>query len=259
MEHRRVPLELALPIRDEVWNDDSLREGFIAENPEKLSLDDLNLAKSWGYRIADDFIVYKHHTKYTVFMSTDVPTLGYGVVGIMEAIRDIVGPQLPLYINTVLLPFEDRIIYDGMLMPYNVMFGRGIRADFASAYREIQEGKGIITQLPYLPKPLELSDIKASNKKVLAALQKSMSVSGLSPKLVQEHVANVIEFTTMFLEQQIPHKRLLDVEQQDVETYYQQNPKTNLVSLKRLVRFLCDTDRMDRDVADRFLRFFKGK
>ncbi|MFA6809233.1 MAG: hypothetical protein WCR27_09610 [Eubacteriales bacterium] len=54
---------------------------------------------------------------------------------------------LPLMVEAVLLPFEGKIIYDSLLMPYQVNFGSGAKKGFQQEYRELKNKSGIITSL----------------------------------------------------------------------------------------------------------------
>src|SRR5262249_29183199 len=76
--HRSISPETVLPLRDALWEDDALRESFIAENPARLSRDDLALVDSWKYRVMGPLFVYKHLKKYTVFLNGDTPAHAYG-------------------------------------------------------------------------------------------------------------------------------------------------------------------------------------
>jgi len=38
--------------------------------------------------------------------------------------------------EAVLLPFRDKIITDGLVIPYNIVFGRGAAADFKDVYMD---------------------------------------------------------------------------------------------------------------------------
>lgn len=52
----------------------------------------------------------------------------YGVIGITDSIAEILDASLlPVYLEAVLLPFEDKIIYDSLLIPYSIHFGSGAR------------------------------------------------------------------------------------------------------------------------------------
>lgn len=50
--------------------------------------------------------------------------VAYGVVGLTMPIEDMIhNSHLPLLVTTVLLPFHDQIVYDGLLGSNNVHFG----------------------------------------------------------------------------------------------------------------------------------------
>ncbi|MBZ0285507.1 MAG: hypothetical protein K8L97_32555 [Anaerolineae bacterium] len=253
-----VSPEAAMPLRDALWEDDRMRQGFIAENPANLSQDDLALVDSWKHRIVGDFFIFRYLKKFTVFVDDDSPAHGYGVLGLTSPIEAVVGPHLPIYVKAVLLPFEDRIIYDSLLSSYPIYFGSGYRSSLQDAYRDIQERGGIITRLPPETAGNNLESVRASNKKVLTAFQKALGMSGLSPKMVQEHTGNLATFVDDFLLKHTPPIMLLNITRRNIETYLKsQDSKVNLVSLKRFVRFLRDTGRVDWDEVDDLLNYLK--
>ncbi len=260
----RISPATALPLRDAVWADDSLREAFIAANPAKLSPADLDIVKSWDYRIEDSFFIFRHLKKYTVFLSGESPARAYGVLGLMGSLEETVGPELPIYVKTVLLPYKNKITYDGLLQGYSVYFGPGIQSELEDSYRDILEREGIITSLLPAAKsanPETLrKDISARNKHVLTAFQKDLGQAGLSPKMMEEHTANIAAFAEDYLLAQEPPRSLRDVTAGDLEGYLNTAKDTaNPVSLKRFVQFLRDTGRMDWRDAESLLKLLKGK
>jgi hypothetical protein len=246
-----VDSETAAPIRDVLWEDDTLREMFIAENPAELSAGDLALVESWKHRVTGSFFIFRHLKKYTIFLSGESPVRAYAVLGIAGSIEEIIGPNLPLYVKTALLPFEDCIIYDSLLLAYSVYFGGGIRRDLVDAYRSIQEREGVIMTLP--PDVATPDTIRAGNAKLLSAFRKHLGKAGLSPRKMQEHMDNVAAFADDFLLTQELPCFLLDVTGQDLETYLSQTQQANLVSFKRFLWFLRDTGRMDWGQAEDML------
>ena len=195
-------------------------------------------------------------------ISGDSPARGYAVIGLTNSIEEVIGPGLPVYVQAVLLPFEGRIIYDSLLIPYAVYFGGGIRSDLSATYRRIQEREGLITALPPEAKDEQpevvWKRIQASNKKLLGAFQKALGQSGLSPKMIEEHTAAIATFGQDFLSAQKSPHLLIDVSLADVRNYLKANSKTvNPVSLKRFVRFLRDTMRMDYELAEEILEYLK--
>ncbi len=255
-----TPPEVVVPVRDALWKDDALREAFITENPAKLPPDDLALVDSWKHRVEDNFFIFRHLKKYTLFIDGSSPANAYGVLGITGPLEEIVGPYLPIYVKAVLIPFEDRIIYDSLLSSYPVLFGGGYKHSLNATYRSVQERGGIITKLPLGGDASSQARIEAGNQKVLAAFQKALGASGLSPKMIQEHSGNLADFAGEYLHKKNPPGMLLDLTRSDIETYQDlRKGKTNYVSFKRFIWFLRDTERMDWDEADHLLRFFKGE
>jgi len=255
-----VPPEVAVLVRDALWEDDTLREAFIAENPAKLSQDDLALIKSWKYRVEDNFFIFRHLKNYTVFIDSSSPANAYGVQGITGPLEEIIGPYLPIYVKAVLIPFESRIIYDSLLSSYPIHFGGGYRRSLKETYRDIQERGGIITRLPPEDAVNAQEKVQVSNRKVLAAFQKALGASGLSPKMIQEHSVNLTDFAGEYLHKKAPPGMLLDLTQADIEAYRDlRKDDVNRVSFKRFVWFLRDSGRMDWDEAEKLLNFLKRK
>ncbi len=251
----------AITLREALWADDALREGFIAENPANLSADDLALVDSWKHRVAGNFYIFRYLKKHTVFLSSESPTRAFGVLGLVSPIEEIIGPYLPILIKTVLLPFEDRIIYDSLFSSYPIHFGGGYRRSLKEGYNRIQEREGIITTLlPYAERgdPAAVKQhVQEKNKKLLVAFQKELGKSGLSPKMMEEHTAAIAAFAD-FLLTQTPPAYLLDTDRAQVKAYIgSTSGKANLISFKRFARFLRDTDRMDYGEAEDLLDFLK--
>ncbi len=239
-------------LRNTLWADDSLRETFIAKNPAGLPPADLAVVASWQYRVSGNFFVMRYLKKYTVFLSTSEPAHAYGVLGLVSPLEDVVGPFPPIYVQAVLLPFEDHIIYDSLLMPYPVTFGSGIRGDLNETYRNAQEREGIITTLGPAKAPANLDearkDIRTRNAKILSAFRKNLAQSGLSIKMVEQHAGNIEAFAQTYLLTQNPPRGLLDITLTDVQAYLR-TTETATTSFKRFVRFLTETGRMDYEQA----------
>ena len=248
-------------LRNALWADDALRERFVSDNPAGLPPADLEPVASWQYRLAGRFFVERYLKKYTIFLSETTPMHAYGVLGLVSPIEDIVGPYLPVYVQTVLLPFEGRIIYDSLIAPYNVIFGPGIRADLKAAYRDAQEREGIMTNLvpaaPASPDALR-RDVRARNAKVLAAFRKDLLGSGLSPKTVDEHAGTIGALAESYLLAQDPPRGLLELSPSDLRHYLGTAGKmANRVSFKRFVRFLSSTGRLSYAQATELSDFLK--
>jgi hypothetical protein len=143
-----IPTQVALQIRNALWADERLREAFVAANPAGLDERDLALVTSWKDRVAGRFFIFRHLKKYTVFIGEGSPSKVYGVQGLLAPFEEVIGSQLPLMVEAVLLPFEGQITYDGLLSAFPIYFGGGIRGGLNDDYRGAKERGQIITSLP---------------------------------------------------------------------------------------------------------------
>src|SRR5215211_4759670 len=167
-----IDVQDAYKIATAVWADDALRHAFIDENPSELPPEDLALARSWDRRVAGDFYIFRFLKKYTVLIGSGDPAPVYGVLGLVSPIEEVVRNPLPTLARMTLLPFEGRITYDGLMAPYNVYFGSGIRGNLNDIYRLANERGAIITSLeaPAVASPQHSrAEIAKRNDKLITA------------------------------------------------------------------------------------------
>jgi hypothetical protein len=142
------PHEQPAKIRDALVEHPDLLEGFIAENPQSLSPEDLAIVSGWRHWVPGEFFVVRFLKLYTVFLSSKEPGHLYGVTSLYDPLEEVLGGgPLPIYIQALLLPFRQRIIYDGIIMFHSIYFGPGIRAGLNESYNKLKECEGIIEQL----------------------------------------------------------------------------------------------------------------
>ncbi|MAT99696.1 MAG: hypothetical protein CL608_21350 [Anaerolineaceae bacterium] len=142
-------IELDLPdqaaVRDVLWEEPSLIAQYVAENPNKLPADQLALVASWQSRIMGRFILERLLKKHAIFITDEKV---YAVLGLHNSFDEIIPKEaLPLFIETVLLPFRDVIIYDGIIRGGNIMIGRNMAAGFKETYMAAKRKGNIIASL----------------------------------------------------------------------------------------------------------------
>src|SRR5215510_13293915 len=96
-----------------------------------------------------------------VFLSTDRQPVAYGVLALTQPFEALVGPSLPVLTEAVLLPFQGRIVYDGLMTSYRISFGPGIRRSLNESFKEAKARPGIVTSLPMSDEPLPVRAPKA--------------------------------------------------------------------------------------------------
>jgi hypothetical protein len=143
-----------LKVRDALLDHTDLIQTFVNENPAHLTDDELAIVRSWRHLVAGKFYIFRELKQYTVFLSTDKIPIAYGILALSQPFEELVGPYLPVLTQTVLLPFKDVIVYDGLLKAYRISFGPGIGRSLNESYKEAKARHGIVTSLPLSARPL---------------------------------------------------------------------------------------------------------
>ena len=199
-EYTSTPPEARVAIRDALFAHRELVDEFVRENPAKLSANELEIVASWKNAVVGKFYVFRYLTKHTVFLTSGgSPNKAYGVLGLADPLEEVIGHYLPRLITTVLLPFQDRIIYDGLVSGYNITFGGGIKRMLNEEYRQAKEAFGIITSLPFdggASEPALPKKPKESTKRPRKRM--TMAAGPASPPQVQAILATLVEMTDSF-------------------------------------------------------------
>jgi len=145
---KQLPLDKKVVIRNALWEEDNLIESFLNENPFQLSSEEIDIVGSWKHRVNGRFILVSHLKNHSVFLKED-EQIAYGVLGLQDDLESILGPNLPIILEAVLLPFRDRIVHDGLLSPFRISFGKGFRAGTKDSYQQAKAKYGIVTSLPF--------------------------------------------------------------------------------------------------------------
>ncbi len=109
-------------IIDEFWiRKDKIIDEFCKENPYKFNEEELKIVSNFKNGIRDKFVIAKYNEEYAYFVCYDKV---YMVKGLNTNIDRVVSyVELPSPCVTTLLPFKDYIVYDGILMSYDIDLG----------------------------------------------------------------------------------------------------------------------------------------
>lgn len=144
-EYYGLSQELKLEIRDTLWDNLQWIDKYITADPDKLLDEEKQIINQWKLRIKDKLLLERILKKHAVFIFGN---LVYGVIGLYDEIDELIDKaRLPLYVEVVLLPFKDKIIYDGLISEYSISFGKGIRDMFKETYNSAKNNNRIITFL----------------------------------------------------------------------------------------------------------------
>ncbi len=146
--------DVRLKVRDAFLEHLDLIQSFVDENPAQFPKDELDIVLFWRNLAAGKFYIFRELKNYTVFLSSEKQPIAYGVLALSQPFEELVGPYLPVIVQTVLLPFKDKIVYDGLMTSYRVSFGSGVRRSLNENFKEAKAGYGIVTSLPMTDKPM---------------------------------------------------------------------------------------------------------
>lgn len=141
--YRALDMEFQVLVRDELWENPELLAQYVAENPNQLPAEQLEIVASWQTFVKSRFVIERFLKKYAVFIDEDAV---YGVLGLHNSLDELIPKEmLPVFVETVLVPFKDQIVYDGVLRGANVMIGRNMSLGFKDTYMKAKREGAIIT------------------------------------------------------------------------------------------------------------------
>jgi len=136
-------------IREKLWSNPKVISEFL-NSTGSLSDEEIGLLKSWEKNyIKGEFLLVKYEPEHAVLMqiSKGVTPRLYAIKGMTTSIAEAMQRRLPVMLETVLLPFGDKIIYDSYMASRDITFGDEIRNTLEKEYAVIMEEYGITTKL----------------------------------------------------------------------------------------------------------------
>ena len=192
-----------IAVRAQLWDNPQWIDEFIKDSEYgSLTEQDLGILADWRkYFVKDRFVIIKHLKKYAVFMTMEENAALYGVCGISNPISESVPYSVPLMVDAVLLPFKDKIIYDSLIAPYNVSFGKGMRSSIKEAFDKAKEETGIIENMTIPPKPAAPPKKRAKAQKPAPPVVDTKGAN--VPKAMSARYMEVAEIIRQFCDEKI--------------------------------------------------------
>ena len=100
-----------------------------------------------GFRnkISSSFIIFKCLTNYAIFIDTKDNKF-YAVKALGDPF-DTFFDNFPVNISTTIIPFKDKIIYDGFIQSSGVYYGRNMTETMNEDYKKAKLNKKILKSL----------------------------------------------------------------------------------------------------------------
>lgn len=134
-------------LRDAWCADTTIIDKFVASDKFQLSDDVKTIVLGWKKHIKGKFICMKYFPEYAVLNAVESPGVFFGVLGLSEDFEDIIQMSPPYVLETVLLPFQNVIIWDGLVATYNVPINRVVAKNIIEDAKQARRQGFINTSL----------------------------------------------------------------------------------------------------------------
>jgi hypothetical protein len=150
-------LNEVVKLRGYVVKDYDLIDSFIKENPFQFNPEELKTIECWKKGIYGTFYIVKYEKGYTYFYHPETKKC-YGVLSLFDQLEDMLGSYLPIIVDAWIIPYQGKIVYDSLIIPYRVSFGGNMRRSTKSEYKEAIIKHGLITRFENSSEKKETSD-----------------------------------------------------------------------------------------------------
>jgi len=113
--YRFLPVEQRQAVAKALPSRLDLIDAFVVANPARLSEEELRLVSSWRHLVSGRFIALRQLKQYLVLLACGEKPTAYGVTALVDPMEQVIPKPLPAMVETVLLPFRGKIIYDGII------------------------------------------------------------------------------------------------------------------------------------------------
>ena len=129
-----------------IYDDPEVIDEYLASNFDHLDKDQVLIINGFKRKLESQFIILKCLQKHAIFINLSDEKV-YAVSSISDPF-DTLFDYFPSITTTRLIPFKDRIIFDGIFTKQDIQFGSGIRGSFNTMYIAAKRNKQIIFKLP---------------------------------------------------------------------------------------------------------------
>ena len=143
----KASMQEKFEVRRQLFENIHLMDEFIDENPKDFPMKELAAVAKWKKFVKGEFFIERYLKDYAVFVSDDSEV--FAVYGLTTALDEYF-PKFVLPVRlgeVILLPFQEKIITDGFFLPYNVIFGGGIKRELKEIYMKAKQKDKIIKTL----------------------------------------------------------------------------------------------------------------
>jgi hypothetical protein len=147
-DYEKIKIEEKFKIRNALFENTQLIDDFIDENPNDIPMKELAIVSKWKKFVKGEFYIERYLKNHAILIDEDDKV--YAVISLTDSLDEFIPRYLlPQLVKTILLPFQDKIVHDGFLQPYQVYFGGNIKHELKEIYNKAKKSNKIITTLSF--------------------------------------------------------------------------------------------------------------
>jgi hypothetical protein len=147
-----------LNIRNSLMGRFELIDEYISANPCSFTSSELKIIQSWKNYVKGSFFLVEYRENGAVLLEEkNENPKAYLVRALGTPLWELIPVPPPARIETVLLPFKDKIVYDGLMNADRILFGSHITRSLRAVLDRSIMQHGLVQSLPYRG-PVALSD-----------------------------------------------------------------------------------------------------
>jgi hypothetical protein len=139
---KKLGTRIKFKCREEFLSNPGLLNNYLEQELETLETEKIKILEGFKKRISGDFVILKYLKDYAVLIDLKKSKV-YLVKALGDKFQELIS-EIPKMVKTTILPFKDKIIYDGFLEPYGITIGQGIRRDLNRLYKKAKDSKELI-------------------------------------------------------------------------------------------------------------------
>lgn len=140
---KKLGTKIKFKCREEFLSDPGLLNNYLEKEFENLETEKIKILEGFKKRISGDFVILKFLKDYAVLIDLNKSKC-YLVKALGDNFKKLIS-ETPKMVKTTILPFKDKIIYDGFLEPYGIVIGQSIRKDLNRLYKKAKDSKELIS------------------------------------------------------------------------------------------------------------------
>ena len=128
-----IDSQIKFKCRQEFIKSKDILDKYLEVNSVNLSLNEINILNSFKKRITSKFIILKCLTHYAIFIDTKSDDI-FAVKSLSDSFNYFFD-SFPVIVSATILPFKDKIIYDGFFEGPVMYVGSNMTKSFLSEYK----------------------------------------------------------------------------------------------------------------------------